>query len=109
MTDLQKELTRHESIAPERVDAAKINAALLFEQVSYLQQELGQWKDYAQDLERKNAALNELNNSFLSYIGVLQAVLYFLYPSRNYSAIISQFQIEEVVLVSFRIGRQIRA
>lgn len=83
MTDYKKEMTRHESITHGRVDVAEINAALLFDQVAALQQELGQWKMICEDLERKNGALNEINNSLLSRVAILEDVLRITTTPRN--------------------------
>jgi hypothetical protein len=84
MSDYKREMTRHESITQGRVDPAGINAALLFDQVSMLQQEVERWKGYCGALELKVRSLNEHNDSLLSRLAILEDVRSIMLTFRNF-------------------------
>ncbi len=75
MDKFKKEMTRHESITPERASPSAVNVELLFRQVAALQQEVDQWRAYSQHLECCNKSTNEINDSLLSKVTILEDVL----------------------------------
>ena len=73
------ERTRHESLQKPILHPQSINVELLFRQVILLQQEREQWKAHCERLEKCNKTTNDLNDSLLSRVAILEDVLLFAF------------------------------
>ncbi len=72
--EFKLEMTRHESLVKPIINPQAVNIELLFKQVTFLQQEREQWRLHCEKLERCNKTTNEINDSLLSKVAILEEV-----------------------------------
>jgi len=75
MDQLKLHMTRHESISRPMIDPQVINIEVLCQKIIRLQQQREQLQYHCAQLERYNKTLNEVNDSLISRVAILEEVL----------------------------------
>jgi iron-sulfur cluster repair protein YtfE (RIC family) len=75
MDQLKQHMTRHESILKPMIDPQMINIEVLCQKIIKLQQQREQLQYHCAQLGKYNKTVNEVNDSLLSRVAILEEVL----------------------------------